>query len=161
MINLTRSETVNRPDEAQLTRTQIWEGLVLKGLDGTLFVKDMTSCVVVEREENEVVRKIVLRGETFRERVTLQPERKVRTNRLSGPVMGVLENVIEEDEDGGLHLRFNYELELKDVESGSAEEEQFRRQIEADLDSVQATIDKIRELVTSGELDDTMARHPA
>lgn len=158
MINLTRSEAINGPGEAQLTRTQVWEGLVLKGLDGTLFVKDMTSCVVVERKENEIVREIVLRGETFRERVTLQPENKVRTYRLSGPVMGVLENVIEEDENGGLHLRFNYELELEGVESGRAEEEEFRRQIEADLDSVQATIDKVRELVASGELDAKMAR---
>ncbi|MGF1470421.1 MAG: SRPBCC family protein [Rubrobacteraceae bacterium] len=152
MINLTRSEPINCPDEERLTRTQVWEGLVLKGLDGTPFVKDMTSCRVLERTENEIVREIVLRGETFQERVTLQPESKGRTYRLSGPVMGVLENVIEEDEDGGLHLRFNYELQLEGVKAGSAEEEEFRRKIEADLDSVRATIDKIRELAASGEI---------
>ena len=157
MINLTRSEAINSGDQPPLTRSQVWDGLVLKGLDGTLFVPGMSSCKVVERREDEIVREIVLRGEAFRERVTLTPERLVRTYRLSGAVMGTLENEIEEDEGGELYLTFNYELEAEGVEPGGAEEQELARELKKDLDAVQGTIDKIRSLVTSGELEAKLA----
>src|SRR2546422_4786076 len=71
MLTLTRSLPVNQPGQASLTRGQLWQALLLKVEDATLFVPGMTSCRVLERRGNEVFREIVWRGQPPRPRVTL------------------------------------------------------------------------------------------
>jgi hypothetical protein len=156
MIHVDKTVPVNagrQPDDPALTRSQIWQGLVLKAENALPFVAAMTNCAVLERTKNGLVREIVLRGETMRERITFEPERCVTFDRLSGSAMGTILNEILEDPREGLQLRFTFSLELRGVKAGSAEETAFRQTMEKDyLTAVAATVNAIRRMVKEGRL---------
>lgn len=139
--------------EPALTRAQVWRGLVMKAENAVPFVAAMSVCLVLERDENQLVREVVLRGERLRERVTFYPERMVTFERLSGNAMGTILNEIAEDERGGLCLRFAFTLEVESLAPGSAEEKEFAKAMEADyLTTMSATVKTIRHLVKEGRL---------
>lgn len=142
MFVLSRRIPVNPPEaEPPLTRTQLWESLVLKAEDPVPFVPAIRSCVVLERSPHGLVREIEARGDRSRERVTFVPEERVRFVRLSGRARGTIENVIETEPDGALVLRFTFSLELEGVEHGSAEERAYAAAMEASyLAAVDATL---------------------
>lgn len=126
MVTLTRSLPVNQPGQAPLTRGQLWQALLLKVEDATLFVPGMTSCRVLERRGNEVFREIVWRGQPRRQRVTLHPEHTVEFEHLSENARGKVVNQIEEDADGTLRLRFTFLLDaIAGIAPGSAEEQAY------------------------------------
>jgi hypothetical protein len=152
VIQLERSLPVNPPGTGSpITRAEVWQGLVLKADNALPFVPQMTACNVVERETaTRFVRDIELRGDKMRERVELFPLERVRFTRLAGPVLGTIDNYIDEDHDG-LRLRFAFALELVGASPGGPEERDYAARMEtAYLGAVDATLAAIRKLHDAG-----------
>ena len=156
MIHVDKTVSVNAggsPDEPRVSRSQLWKGLVLKAENALPFVAAMTHCEVLERSERSLVREIVFRGERMRERITFNPQKSVKFERLSGQALGTILNEILEDPAEGLQLRFAFTIELQGVAPDSPEEKNFRRMMEKDyLTAVEATVKAIRRLVKEGQL---------
>jgi hypothetical protein len=116
-------------------------------------VPSITYCKVIERHSpTSFVREIELKGDRMTERVTLEPEHKVTFERLSGPVLGTIRNVIDEDAGGQISLRFAFELEVTGLAAGSAAETDHARSMEhAYLGAVDATLAAIRKLRDGSE----------
>jgi ketosteroid isomerase-like protein len=149
MISIERARPVNPPGSTSfVSRADVWRGLVLKANNALPFVPAMTHCEVLERESDSTfIREIEFRGDRMRERVTLEPERRVTFERLSGAVLGTIRNFIEEDSSGQLLLRFAFDLEVKGLAAGSAAEKEYAARMEKDyLGAVDATLNAIRKL---------------
>jgi hypothetical protein len=156
MIHVDKTVSVNAgklPTDPALSRAQLWKGLVLKAENALPFVAAMTHCRILERTEQGLVREIVLRGETMKERITFNPQKSVKFERLSGQAMGTILNEILEDPNEGMQLRFTFTLQLQGVTAGSDQEREFRQKMEKDyLTAVEATVKAIRRLVEEGKL---------
>jgi hypothetical protein len=152
MISVSKTIPVNPPDtDVRLTRADVWQGLEAKANNALPFVPAMTACDVIERDDRVIVREIEFRGERFGERVTLEPQERVRFERTSGSVLGTIRNDILEDEKGELQLRFSFDLELQGVEPGSQEERDYEATMSGDyLKAVDATLAAIRRWVREG-----------
>jgi Domain of unknown function (DUF1857) len=154
MVHASRTIKVNEDlREPPLTRSLVWRGLVMKAENPLPFVPVISSCKVIERRANGLVREIVDKGDTITEVVTFHPERMVKFERMSGRVLGTILNEIIEDRDGDLALKFTFTLSIEGVAAGSAEEKDFASQMEAGyLMAVQATLKAMRELAQSDAL---------
>jgi hypothetical protein len=154
MVHASRTIKVNEDlREPPLTRSLVWRGLVMKAENPLPFVPVISSCKVIERRANGLVREIVDKGDTITEVVTFHPERMVKFERMSGRVLGTILNEIIEDRDGDLALKFTFTLSIEGVVAGSAEEKYFASQMEAGyLMAVQATLKAMRELAQSDAL---------
>jgi hypothetical protein len=148
MIERTKAIAVNEPGMPRLTRSDVFAGLTMKANNALPFVPAITKCDVVERRSpQQFVRDIELRGQTMRELVTLEPERRVSFDRIAGPVLGTICNEIEESESGALRLRFSFRLTLDGVAAGSDEEAMHARNMEAEyVRAVEATLSAIRDI---------------
>ena len=153
MISVSKTVPVNPPEaDVALTREDVWRGLKAKANNALPFVPSMTLCEVRERGENLIVREIEFRGERLGERVTLEPQERVRFERTHGSVLGTILNEILERDDGELELRFSFDLELVGVEPGSQEERDYEETMKGDyLKAVDATLNAIRRWVREGE----------
>lgn len=147
MIFVTHSLPVNEGDAPVLTRTNVWDGLVLKANNALPFVPAMTECVVTERySENVFDREIVLRGQPHTERIRLEEPQRVVFTRIAGPVLGTIANEIEGSDDD-LHLRFSFALVVAGVAPGSAQEREYAEGMTADyLKAVASTLDAMRKV---------------
>jgi hypothetical protein len=146
-INVNDGIEANQP---RLNRSQVWAGLVLKAENALPFVPGMAKCDVIERFENGLIRDIVFRGASAREKVTLQPQERVTFVRLGGNADGFIVNEILGPDDSP-SLRFSFALQLIDASSGSPAESDFRVVMERDyLAAVGATIAAIRQMVAQG-----------
>ena len=157
MIDVDRSMAVNRdlrPGDPILSASDIWRGLVMKAENPVPFVKPITACKILERTENGLLREIVHKGETLRERITYDVGRSVTFVRETGAERGTITNEIIDDPTDGPVLRFAFRLEIEGMESGGPEEKAFAEGMENDyLTAVQATIKQIRKLVREGALE--------
>ena len=153
MFTLTHTLAVN--DTApKLTRSQIWQGLLLKAENPVPFIDAMTACTVIERGDGWLLRDFTLRGEDMQERVTFEPEERVTFVRTKGSVMGSILNEIVELADGELGLRFTFALEADGIAPGSAEEKAFaERMTQSYFQAVGSTLAEIRHRVSAGTLD--------
>ena len=154
MVHASRTIKVNEdPREPPLTRSLVWRGLVMKAENPLPFVPVISSCKVIERRADGLVREIVDKGDTITEVVTFHPERMVKFERVSGRVLGTILNEIIADGDGDLALKFTFTLSIEGVAAGSAEEKDFTSQMEAGyLMAVQATLKAMRKLAQSDAL---------
>ena len=152
MIYVTNAIPVNAEGEPELTRSDVWSGLVMKADNALPFVPAMTLCEVLERRgEHEFDRDIEFRGQRFTERITLEPQQRVTFTRIAGEVLGTIANEIEESAGGELSLRFSFALVLKGVVPGSDEEAAYAEGMKGDyLKAVEATLAAIRK-VAKGE----------
>ena len=126
MVHASRTIKVNNdPKELPLTRSLVWRGLVMKAENPLPFVPVISSCKVIERRNDGLVREIVDKGDTISEAVTFEPERMVKFERTSGRVLGTILNEIIEDGDGDLALNFTFTLSIEGRRAGSAEETDF------------------------------------
>lgn len=152
MISVSSTVAVNPPGEAvTLSREEVWHGLELKAENALPFVPAMSRCEVVERTHDTIIRTIEFRGQELGERITFTPERQVRFERTSGPVMGTILNELHEDEDGQLLLTFSFELELVGVEAGGAEELAYEATMKDDyLKAAMSTLAAVRRMVAEG-----------
>lgn len=148
MVQASRTIKVNEdPRESRLDRSLVWRGLVMKAENPLPFVPVISSCKVIERRADGLVREIVDKGDTIRETVTFHPERLVKFERTSGRVLGTILNEIIEDTDGELALKFTFTLTIENVAAGSAEEKEFAAQMEDGyLMAVRATLKAMRQL---------------
>jgi Acetylaranotin biosynthesis cluster protein L len=93
MIDVAKSVPVNRnlePGEPILSAPDIWRGLVMKAENPMPFVTPITACTILERTANGLVREIVHKGETLRERITYDVGRSVTFVRETGTVEGIV-----------------------------------------------------------------------
>jgi Domain of unknown function (DUF1857) len=148
MVRAERTIKINDdPTEPPLTRSLVWRGLMMKAENPMPFVPVISSCRIVERRGDQLVREIVDRGDPITERVTFFPQRMVRFERLSGRVLGTILNEIIEDDDGDLALRFTFTLAVEGVAAGSAAEREFVGEMEQGyLMAVAATLKAMRQL---------------
>ena len=149
MVRAQRTIKVNGDaNEPPLTRGLVWRGLVMKAENPMPFVPVITSCRIVERHKNGLLREIIDRGDPITERVTFHPERMVEFERLSGHVLGTILNEIVDDDDGELALRFTFTLAVAGIAPGSAAERAFAGEMEHGyLMAVAATLTAMRKLV--------------
>jgi len=154
MVHASRTIKVNdNPHEQPLTRSLVWRGLVMKAENPLPFVPVISSCKVLERRSDGLVREIVDKGDTITEVVTFHPESTVKFERTSGRVLGTILNEIIDDADGDLALRFTFTLSIDGVAAGSAEENEFAGQMEAGyLMAVRATLNAMRMLARDNAL---------
>lgn len=144
-----------------LTRHQLWNGLVRRAEEPTLFVLGLESCVVHERHAvaggTHMTRTLDFGSFAVHDQVELTPQSSVRTRTQPGPTWpaALLTITIEEPQPELLYLRFVYEF---DEAPAAPDEAAERRQTDAlrkqayftaDLD----TVTRIRALAHAGELD--------
>jgi hypothetical protein len=154
MVRASRTIKINDDSNAPpLTRSLVWRGLMMKAENPMPFVPVISSCRIVERRDNGLVREIVDRGDTIVERVTFSPEHRVEFERLSGRVLGTIINEIIDDADGDLALRFTFTLAVEGVAAGSAAERRFADEMEHGyLMAVAATLKAVRSLAGANAL---------
>jgi hypothetical protein len=143
---------------AELTRAQLWRGLVKRAEQPALFTPALDGATIEARRQHDGATEIErsLDYGTFRVRdtVRLHPDDRTEIHTQAGPTWPAsrLTIRIEEPQPGALFLRFVYESE--EVE-GSGELDdvttRLRRQAyqAADLDTVQ----RIRQLAEDGRLE--------
>ena len=84
-----------------LSKSQVWQGLVMKAENALPFVPAMESCEIVERYSDGFLREIVLRGDRMRERITFTPEVQVHFQRISDATFpGWISNLLSESGTG-------------------------------------------------------------
>src|ERR1700733_13778386 len=154
MVQASRTIKVNDdPSETPLDRGQVWRGLVMKAENPLPFVPVISSCKVIERRPDGLIREIVDKGDTIREVVTFYPQRMVQFERTSGRVLGTILNEIIEDDDGDLALKFTFKLTVEGIEPGSTAERDFAGDMEAGyLMAVAATLKAMRKLALENAL---------
>jgi hypothetical protein len=157
MIYSTATVPVNPAGETQLTREQVWRGLVLKARDARLFLPAglCTRCDVVEESANHFEREATIAGTDLREIITLEPGRKVTFFQAAGPREGAIVNELFEDPAGALQLRFYCYLGLRGKEPDGPEERAEQAQFDSDRGykaALLSTLKRIRELLAEGQL---------
>jgi hypothetical protein len=124
-----------------LTRTQLWEGLVLRAEQPQLFVLGLDSCTIVSRTADTLERELHYGHATVRDRVTLMPHDSVRYDILAteAHVGGSLTMTIEQPDELQLFVRFEYATTLPtpDTEDDRQTSEIVKSAYrEADIDTV-------------------------
>ncbi|WP_458094376.1 AtaL-like protein [Roseomonas sp. WA12] len=157
MIYSTATVPVNPQGETELTRAQLWEGLVLKAHDARLFLPPglCTRCEVVEESATHVVREATIAGGDLREIITFEPQSKVTFFQATGPREGAIVNELFEDEVGALQLRFYCFLGLRGREPNGPEEKAEQAQFDGDKGykaALLSTLTRTRELVATGRI---------
>ncbi|AUX47621.1 hypothetical protein SOCE26_091430 [Sorangium cellulosum] len=157
MIYSTATVPVNPEGEAELTRAQAWEGLVLKARDARLFLPPglCTRCDVVEESGSHLVREATIAGDDLREIITFEPQSKVTFFQARGPREGAIINELFEDADGTLQLRFYCYLGLRGKEPNGPEEQAEQEWMNGDKgykSALLSTLKRTRELLAEGRL---------
>ena len=155
MFKISHTLAVNETGR-MLTRSQIWQGLLLKAENPVPFLASMDACTVIERGDNWLLRNVTLHGEDMQEHVTFEPEERVTFVRTKSSAMGTILNEIVEAKDGELSLRFTFELEVEGLEPGSAKEKTYAdRMAQSYFQGVGSTLAEIRRRIDTDELADT------
>ena len=155
MIYSTATVAVNPDGATPLTRAQVWAGLVLKARDARAFLPPglCTACDVMEESASHLVREAVIGGQTIREIIHFEPERKVSFFQASGPREGAIVNQLFEDDHGALQLRFYCYLGLRNSTPGGAEEQAEQAWMDGESGyqtALLSTLKRTRELVAQG-----------
>jgi hypothetical protein len=157
MIYSTATVPVNPEGDTKLSRTQAWQGLVLKARDARQFLPPnlCTRCDVVEESASHLVREATIGGIDLREIIALEPESKVTFFQATGPREGAIVNELFEDDAGALHLRFYCYLGLRGKAPGGPEEQAEQAQFDGDKGykaALLSTLRRTRELLAAAEL---------
>lgn len=106
-----------------MTRDQLWEGLVLRAEQPQLFVLGLDSCTILQRTGSTLERELHYGHATVRDRVTLQPKESVRYDIEATPtyVGGSLTMTIEQPDAVQLFLRFEYRTTLPTADDNSSD----------------------------------------
>jgi hypothetical protein len=142
----------------QLTRAQLWLGLVRRAEQPTQFVLGLQGFAIEMRDEcaeqTTLTRTLDFGSFRVHDRVVLTPPHRSRTHTEAGATWPAsrLTITIDEPQPEQFFLRFVYEFDGEDGRSEvDAQTDELRRQAyqSADLDTVQ----QIRTLAELGELD--------
>jgi hypothetical protein len=151
MYAISASFEVNPVGEPiQITRGQMWKGLVMKAEYAVPFVPAMEDCRIIERFEGGLLREIRLRGGVMRERIAFTPEVEVYFERVDPPDGGWITNVISES-NAGLLLTFTFALTFQGISEGSDDERRRGDDVrESYIVAIGATIAETRRRVREG-----------
>jgi len=139
--------------DAGLTRSQIWQGLVLKAENPVPFLEAMTACSIVERGHNWLLRDFTLRGEEMQEQVEFEPEKRVVFTRTKSTAMGTILNEIVNLDEGLLGLKFTFNLDVEGLTTGSQEEADYADHMSKSyFAGVETTLAEIRRRMQTGIL---------
>ena len=142
----------------ELTRDQLWRGLVLRAEDPTQFIAGLDGATIDARRElsgvTELERTLDYGSFRVHDRVHLYPQRRSETHTAAGASWPAsrMTITIEEPAPDDLYLRFVYEADSETAGEGGLDEMTvaLRQQAYecADLD----TVVRIRELAEAGRL---------
>ena len=148
MYKLSRTIPVNEPSKSVLTRADVWEGLVMKANNALPYVPAMQKCEVIEKGDGWLIRDILLNGNPLREKVVLEPQKRVIFERIGGNELGRIENLLDQDASGNLTLTFTFGLTKEGVPDGSeAETKHFSPMEGMYLGAVASTLAAVRRMV--------------
>ncbi|GAB3174250.1 hypothetical protein GCM10027059_46170 [Myceligenerans halotolerans] len=124
MVMFQHTVVVN--DEEQeyplLEADRLWEILVHKAANPVSYVPSITAATVLERFDDGFTREIELRGSvTVRERVELEPRRRIVFTQLDNPDLTTITNEIGEDAEGRLTFTFTATLSAAGIERSRRE----------------------------------------
>lgn len=113
---------INDPDNAlvvDLTRDQLWFGLLYRVEDPRPFIPGLDACTILERSEGSLARALHFGQVVIHDRVVLEPFEAVTFESRATPqhAGGRLRISIEEPAKGELILRFVYHTTLPDSEN--------------------------------------------
>lgn len=149
MVLFTYTFLVNDPagDEASrpVGRDRLWDLLVHKAAHPVAFVPSITRAEVVEKFDDGFVREIVLRDEvTVRERVRLEPQRRIVFEQLDNPDLVAITNEIGQDESDRLTFTFTAALSAHGLARSRTEVGFVAENDLLFYDTARATINTIR-----------------
>lgn len=141
---------VNDPgnqDLPVLSRSQLWEGLVLRARRPDKFNNSL-KVSIEEFSEDEFERIIDVGGTQFHERVMLYPDVSIHTQTMEEYDQIDAESItqLEEPEEGYLFVRFSYRREVEEDEAVNVSEHLKSAYLQTDRDA----IGLIRMLAESG-----------
>jgi len=107
------------PAVADLTREELWFGLLYRAEDPAAFLPGLEECRIVERGERELVRDLNFGATVIRDRVTFEPLEWMcfEIEPGEGHAGGSLTIRIEEPSPMALFLRFRYRTTLAESEA--------------------------------------------
>lgn len=151
--HLIQVNDLNNPMVQNITREQLWRGLVLRAETPRYFMEHVDECTLSDQTASSVNRVLRYGQVTIRDTVTFLPQIQVH---YQVPAQGELpashmRMVIEEPEPEALFIRFIYEDEVSQAEDDAvAFYNDFRRSAyqNADIDTMRL----IRELAEQGQL---------
>jgi hypothetical protein len=149
---------VNGPEhDVQLTRDDVWQGLLWKAENPMPFIPQISDCEVLERFDDGFLREIlhVAPGgsEKIQERIILDPKQTVTFIRITGDTCGRIINAIEDGADGELYMRFHFILGVNGFDHGSPQERDYERGFSGGyLQAVDNTLAAVRHYARTGEL---------
>ncbi|MEV4627344.1 AtaL-like protein [Micromonospora sp. NPDC049523] len=146
MINFTHTVLVNDDDDLpEIKADQLWTILEYKSRNPVLFVPSITKSEVIDDAGDQFVRRIVVRGAiTVRERVLLEPHRRIVFEQLDSPYLTTIVNEMGEDDRGRLTFTLIATLSAPGIER-SRRESGFVAENEAVFfDTARATVNSIR-----------------
>jgi hypothetical protein len=152
--HLVQVNDTHNPLIYQLTRDQLWQGLVFRAEEPLTFVLGLDGFTILSWSDNAMKRELRFGQTLIVDQVTFVPPEKVHYAIHPGSEYpeGSLTMEIEEPTPGDLFVRFTYEImpSGEECEDG-IQYDAFKKQAycEADID----TIRRIRELAENGQFD--------
>lgn len=141
---------VSKPELPTLSRSQIWEGLILRARRPDKFVVGLDDYEILEQRPGYLKRCLELPGLTVHDEVWLSTESKIEYRILPTPLVpgGSLAMSIEEPEPNSLFVRFSYCLISIENEGDLLPYDQFVQQayVSTDIETIQI----IRDLAATG-----------
>ncbi|MCB1894446.1 MAG: DUF1857 family protein [Zoogloeaceae bacterium] len=112
--HLVEINDLGNPAVADLTREEVWFGLLYRAEDPAAFLPGLDQCRIVERSDRELVRDLDFGATTVRDRVTFEPLEWMCFEIEPGAehAGGSLRISIEEPRPMALFLRFLYRTTL-------------------------------------------------
>ncbi|MCI5106746.1 MAG: DUF1857 family protein [Pseudomonadales bacterium] len=111
--HLVQVNDLNNDSIADITREQLWQGLVLRARSPHKFNQGLR-CQSEQVVGNQFMRVIEAGDSLFREKVILTPQQSIHTRTVSNKEQLQAESItrIEEPQAGYLFVRFNYRRDL-------------------------------------------------
>lgn len=156
MLKFEHVVIINEPDNplvSDLSREELWFGLLCRAENPRPFLPGLESCMILERQENVLLRELQFGNLVIRDRVRLEPMVSVtfETERTEEHAGGRLRISIEEPGPDELVLRFQYRTTL--AEHDQDPDEPYAAFVksayhESDIDTVRV----IRMIAESGRI---------
>ncbi|MCB1914504.1 MAG: DUF1857 family protein [Rhodocyclaceae bacterium] len=112
--HLVEVNDLGNPAVADLTREELWFGLLYRAEDPAAFLPGLEECRIVERGDRRLLRELDFGATTVRDRVTFEPLEWMcfEIEPAAGHAAGSLRISIEEPSPMALFLRFLYRTTL-------------------------------------------------
>jgi len=147
---------VSSAAEPQLTRDDIWRGLMWKAEVPMAFAVPIVDCVILQRFDDGFLRDIQYLApsgevEHAQERIVMAPQESMTFLRLSGSSVGRVVNEIVERSPGEMFMQFHFILAIAGVRHGSPEEDAYRAGIvDTYLSTWRTVLVALREMKRTG-----------